>query len=288
MDMEMDDTGIVDTSFMEGDDMNGIIIDEEDFKTTIKDHNNDDNDNDEEEDEAEFIKALMGVVRTPPTQALMDLALKEFSTVSDTESSAGAVDADGNNTVSTDGEGTTVTTQQLTLTGRPGTPLYLSCNPDYLSDYQCLLRKTIELFEANEMDINSRIKGRNKPIVLGQVGIRCCHCAYVLPIERRGKGSMYFPGSLLGIYQAAQTLAQQHLLPDNPTVCPNVPSDIRARLKELKTKTHSSATAGKEYWALTAKVLGVFQDQYGLRFEQRLGMVRMKGRHIDLIAINRH
>jgi hypothetical protein len=60
-------------------------------------------------------------------------------------------------------------TKQGHLTGRCPTMLYLSCDPENLSEYQCLIRKQIELFEANETDIQAGAQGRNKPIILGQV-----------------------------------------------------------------------------------------------------------------------
>lgn len=160
------------------------------------------------------------------------------------------------------------------VTGRPSIPLYLSCNPDHLSEYQCAIRKNVELFEANEADLTSRIKGRNKPIVLGQVGIRCMHCKNVFPVESRERGSMYYPHALVGIYQAAQILSQQHLL----GTCPYVPAHIREEMQSLKNKK-SFATAGKEYWAKTAKALGVYEDQYGLRFVHRLSMVQYPVSH---------
>lgn len=155
------------------------------------------------------------------------------------------------------------------MTGRPSIPLYLSCNPDHLSEYQCAIRKNVELFEASHADVTSRIKGRNKPIVLGQVGIRCMHCSHVYPVETRERGSMYYPHALVGIYQAAQILSQQHLLGS----CPYVPPHIREEIQSLKNKK-SFATAGKEYWAHTARALGVYEDQYGLRFVHRLSMVQ--------------
>jgi hypothetical protein len=160
------------------------------------------------------------------------------------------------------------------MTGRPSIPLYLSCNPDHLSEYQCAIRKNVELFEASEADVTSRIKGRNKPIVLGQVGIRCIHCSHVFPVETRERGSMYYPHALVGIYQAAQILSQQHLL----GTCPYVPPHICEEMQVLKNKK-SFATAGKEYWAETAKALGVYEDQYGLRFVHRLSMVQYPGGH---------
>jgi hypothetical protein len=162
----------------------------------------------------------------------------------------------------------THTEDPLQITGRPSIPLYLSCNPDHLSEYQCLIRKHVELFEATAIDTQAKIKGRNKPIVLGQVGIRCVHCHYVA-IPDRDRGSMYYPHALVGIYQAAQILSQQHLL----ETCGKVPVTVRQDLTRLKT-TKSGKTAGKEYWAATANALGVYEDQYGLRFETRLGLVR--------------
>jgi hypothetical protein len=163
-----------------------------------------------------------------------------------------------------------VITPTPVMTGRPPILLYLSCNPDHLSEYQCLIRKHIELFEANHSEVQGRIKGRNKPIVLGQVGIRCRYCAHLTPPHTRARGAMYYSHKLAGIYQSAQILSQGHLL----ELCPFVPAELREEMKTLKAKKVSAATSGKEYWAATAKVLGVYEDQYGLRFEERLGIVR--------------
>ena len=64
-------------------------------------------------------------------------------------------------------------------------------------------------------------------------------------------------------------LSQGHLL----GLCPMVPATLRSELQLLKEKK-SYATAGKEYWGETARVLGVYEDQYGLRFEKKLGIIR--------------
>ena len=166
-----------------------------------------------------------------------------------------------------------------TIKGRPAMPLYLSCNPDHLSAYQCLVRKNVELFEATAADVSAPVKGRNKPIVLGQVGIRCIHCRHVYPISERARGAMYYPHTLLGIYQASQILSQGHLIEGS---CQYVSTALREELRALKEQK-SYATAGKEYWAKTAEVLGVFEDQFGLRFEERIpqptsDLVEMKDR----------
>ena len=178
----------------------------------------------------------------------------------------------------------------LKLTGRPGIPLYLSCNPDHLSVYQTEIRKHIQFFEATEVYVNSndQVKGRNKAIVLGQVGIQCCHCAYIFPLSERSRGNMYFPQKLLGIYQASQILSANHLLDS----CTMIPSSIRNTLKEYQQQSNSTTqasttatkglvgsyngstpggrAAGKDYWSRTAQALGVYEDEYGLRFKDRL------------------
>jgi hypothetical protein len=94
--------------------------------------------------------------------------------------------------------------------GRSGTPpprktrdpvvLFMECDEDSLSEYQCLIRKQMELFEANAEEAACSVQGRNKQVVEGQVGIRCRHCCSAtgkdgkaLPVKERPKGSMYFP-----------------------------------------------------------------------------------------------
>ena len=62
---------------------------------------------------------------------------------------------------------TSTSTLTPTMTGRPPKLLYLSCNPDSLNDYQCLVRKNMEFFEATPADLEKHVKGRNKPITLG-------------------------------------------------------------------------------------------------------------------------
>lgn len=83
------------------------------------------------------------------------------------------------------------------LTGRPSVTLYISCDDDSLSEYQCLARKQIELFEAGREEVESNAQGRNRPIVMGQVGIRCRHCT-MLPPKHRARGAVYYPAKLHG------------------------------------------------------------------------------------------
>lgn len=127
-----------------------------------------------------------------------------------------------------------------------------------------LVRKNVELFEARGEDITSNAQGRNKPIVLGQVGIRCIHCAKIPPGERV-RGAQYYPSKLDGLYQAAQNLANGHLLDG----CPLIPASVREDLIQLKAQK-SSAGGGKSAWGQRVHALGVYEDECGLRFADRL------------------
>eukprot|EP00980_Cylindrotheca_fusiformis_P013797 scaffold3563_cov70-Cylindrotheca_fusiformis.AAC.4 len=209
----------------------------------------------------------------PESNMMITSDLHQFQTprqVSEGSQSKSATTNDGATTTSmmmmTD-DNAMVTPPLLKLTGRPPISLYLSCNPDYLSPYQVEIRKQIQFFEATPEYVNGQhVKGRNKAIVLGQVGVQCRHCAHVTPPQTRAKGSTYFPQKLLGIYQAAQILSTTHLLES----CPLVPPAQREHLKQLQQSSKASRTAGKDYWASTAQSVGVFQDEHGLRFEHRM------------------
>jgi hypothetical protein len=69
-----------------------------------------------------------------------------------------------------------VVTTTTTTTGRSYL-LYTESDERNLSQYQCMARKQIEIFEATPDDANINAQGRNRPVLVGQVGIRCKHCA---------------------------------------------------------------------------------------------------------------
>jgi hypothetical protein len=148
--------------------------------------------------------------------------------------------------------------------------LFLNCDYDHLSEYQCLLRNQIELFEATQQDVASNTKGRNKPVaILGQVGVRCVHCKTLAP-RNRPYGATCYPAKLSALYQAAQLMASGHLL----NHCTNIPdfSPVRQRLSVLR-KGKSSAGGGKKYWIDAASILGVHEHDGGLQFRPTTGNI---------------
>jgi hypothetical protein len=147
-------------------------------------------------------------------------------------------------------------------TNRPPSVLYTDLDDHVLNEYQCLLRKQIELFENGVDDVKGKAQGRNNPIVVGQVGIRCRHCVG-LPKSARAKGAVYYSRSLPGMYQVAQVMAKAHF---GPGGCKRVPADVRERLAELKL-SRKKPSGGKEYWVHCLTVVGVYEDAHQtLRF----------------------
>lgn len=140
-----------------------------------------------------------------------------------------------------------------------GISLALACDVEQLSEYQILVRQQLELFEATQEDVESNTQGRKKPVSLGQVGLRCRHCA-ALPLRARGRGSVYYPFKLSGIYQASQNMSASHLCQS----CQHIPPQIKAELKSLRER-RDNASGGKRYWADGCRAQGVVETESGLK-----------------------
>jgi hypothetical protein len=148
------------------------------------------------------------------------------------------------------------------LTGRPPVCLSIDLDEQTLSPYQTLLRQHIELFETLPEDVRSGVQGRNTPIKIGQVGMRCRHCAHVPKSSGRlKKGTVYYSRTMDGLYQVAQNLSKVHLC----KACPNIPEDVKARLCELQ-QVNRRTSGGREYWLYGLKELGVYEEGNMLRF----------------------
>jgi hypothetical protein len=141
----------------------------------------------------------------------------------------------------------------------PAMSLSLACDDEHLSEYQIMVRKQLEVFEAQPEDVESNTQGRKKQVALGQVGIRCKHCAS-LPLRQRGRGAVYYPAKLQGVYQAAQNMASSHLCES----CQCIDEGLKGELKSLRER-RDTASGGKQYWADGARALGLVEAEDGLR-----------------------
>jgi hypothetical protein len=143
-------------------------------------------------------------------------------------------------------------------------PKVLSRSTDgvVLTKFQIFLRLHMEAFAANNKDVSSRIRGRHKQVLLHQVGIRCRHCAHI-PANRRGKGAVYFPKSIMGFYQAAQNMCTAHL---QCGLCPEMPESTKTMFAQLiGTKTAASSSAGgRAYWGRCARQMGLVDTEQGV------------------------
>ena len=156
-----------------------------------------------------------------------------------------------------------VSAAAATTTQLPSTDLGLPEDKFWLSELQCFIRANFcEIFAANQHDLQVHAcSGRNKPIVLGQVGVRCKHCKN-LTVGARAPQSVSYPSLLSGIYNSVQQMLRLHA-----DVCQSIPPDVRRTLESLKD---SSSTRGgrKQYWVDSAKRLGLVDTEHGIYFSR--------------------
>ena len=106
---------------------------------------------------------------------------------------------------------------------------------DYFSD--CSLQVEIDLPH----------QGRNKPIALGQVGLRCKHCKD-LPTVVRANHACIYPTYMSGIYNAVQQMYRMHF-----TRCESIPPELKSKVETLETFHMSNRGGRKQYWTDSAK-----------------------------------
>jgi hypothetical protein len=139
--------------------------------------------------------------------------------------------------------------------------LYMKCDDEILSDHQIMIRRNIEYFEVGNEEINATSHGRRRDIRLGQVGIRCKHCA-VLPSRQRPKGAVYYPSTLRALYQAAQNMAATHFT----LACEMIDEELKEKFKLFQESRASAGHGGKKYWSDCARAVGIVETITGLKF----------------------
>lgn len=145
----------------------------------------------------------------------------------------------------------------------PSVDLYMRCDDELLSDHQILVRKQIEYFEAGPQEVQSVTHGRRREIHIGQVGIRCKHCA-VIPPRTRAKGAVYYPASLRALYQAAQNMAASHFTMS----CEMIGADLKEQFQAFQGAKASAGHGGKKYWSDCAKAVGIVETDKYLLFKK--------------------
>jgi hypothetical protein len=128
---------------------------------------------------------------------------------------------------------------------------------DYLNPLHCFVRKHVELFIANKDDVAAPAPGRKNRVVLGQVGIRCIHCAK-LPLKQRVKRAACYPPSVQGIYHAVSNMKFDHF-----SLCHGLPSEAREEFTLLKNSCSRRGTAGNNYSASSLRSIASSSSSSG-------------------------
>jgi hypothetical protein len=132
-------------------------------------------------------------------------------------------------------KGSSVTQAALSLR-----PEVLQADRDKLSDFNKLITESIELFEASKTDVETqKIGNGRRNIELGNVGIRCRHCAElgVMTI-----GSIAYTNDLQPLPNNMFTMVKRHLL----ETCQNVSKELRSTLLDAKKfSTSQSMSKGR-------------------------------------------
>jgi len=122
---------------------------------------------------------------------------------------------------------------------------------EWISDMDCFVRENLAVFCASEQDVNCAQSDRKYPIVVGQVGIRCLHCAMSSTGEGARGTAVSFPHSIHGIYESVREFQRLHL-----ESCPNLPADVASKLSALKGSSSLSSVLRRHYVS-AAKALGM-------------------------------
>lgn len=131
-----------------------------------------------------------------------------------------------------------------------------------LSDRQCYVRSEMcEIFAATEHDVAARHSKGAQKLVVGQVGIRCIHCAHLRPRDRAERAVCY-PSSISRIYQTVADMQRFHF-----EHCKEIPKHVSNVYKNLKTTRPRGVGSPQIYWIQSAKNLGLVDTGGGIRFD---------------------
>jgi hypothetical protein len=149
----------------------------------------------------------------------------------------------------------------------------------YLAPIHCFVRRHVEVFAATEQDIAAPAPGRKKPIALGQVGLRCVHCAK-LPVKERAKRAICYPPSVNGVYHAVSNMKFDHF-----KLCRGMDKEARDEFQGLVASPPSGAkrscdgestprprvsNSTAQYYHDSALRMGLRDTPQGIRLHQPL------------------
>jgi hypothetical protein len=151
--------------------------------------------------------------------------------------------------------------QNITPRYREPIMLGMATDADHISKFLQFLRaECCEVFTAGQNEVYERT--RSKPVIIHQVGIRCAFCAHK-PYEERTARSSSYPSCFDRIYQSVVMMVRDHF-----STCPHFPPDVRETYDLIKiTSRRRRDIDSRQYWAISAKSLGISETEMGLFFK---------------------
>ena len=108
-------------------------------------------------------------------------------------------------------------------------------------------------------------RGRKKPVLLGQVGVRCMSCAVAArgsgATGKQNHGASYYPTTIGSIYNSVMLIQQRHF-----SECKSISTEARAEYSRLKQILGRSGAA-KDYWEDSARKMGLIDTPEGIRHQ---------------------
>jgi hypothetical protein len=173
---------------------------------------------------------------------------------------------DGKKVVPDEKEPPTLSDQQTAVS------LATSMDKDFLNPLHCFVRRNVEFFVATNKDVNAPSPGRKVRVDIGQVGIRCIHCAKS-PKKNRIKRAVCYPPSISGIYHCISNMKFDHF-----GSCINLPDQLRAEFSNLRSNFNrrnsnlgqnglqTVACSTAQYYHDSAIRLGLRDSSCGIRY----------------------
>jgi hypothetical protein len=148
---------------------------------------------------------------------------------------------------------------------------------DWLSPLSCFIReRCVEAFAvASATEEISHDVSRSGRLAAYQVGIRCRFCKAKPETEKQEAAATYAT-SLTDIFDCVQRWQCVHV-----DQCCEIPVDVKAKLKELQTE-NSWSPSTRQYWADSAKALGLVETPEGVRFARDPAYLSVDQRHMSV------
>ncbi|ACI65183.1 predicted protein [Phaeodactylum tricornutum CCAP 1055/1] len=158
----------------------------------------------------------------------------------------------------------------------------------FLNPLHCFVRRHIEIFSATKDDIAAPSPGRKSRVVLGQVGIRCIHCA-CLPIKERVKRAVCYPPAISGVYHSVSNMKFDHF-----GNCRGLPEAARVEFSALrashgrrntgapKASTRGISNSTAQYYYDSAVRMGLVDSTEGIRLNKETTAVSRQERTRDI------